>query len=222
MPVALALVIWKLLPDNPETAHFLTQPERDFIVRRLAEETGSGHGKTTNQDKIKKEHIIAGLSDWKSVGCRRHLLGKYLWCIRVSSSPTINKPPLWSRTHDTKHLLQIHSHGPNSDRRSRLHVRKSPAAHHPCLCFRFHPHPNLRVDVGRQTHALTLYHCGLQYRIHRLHRTARNSTSEVPGPHLRLSFPCGRWSVLSPSSASYPGSPTRSPHLLSALSAWRS
>ncbi|KAF2271751.1 MFS general substrate transporter [Westerdykella ornata] len=65
IPVALALVIWKILPDSPETASFLKQEERDFLVRRLAEETGSGHGRVTNQDKINKKHIVAGLSDWK-------------------------------------------------------------------------------------------------------------------------------------------------------------
>ncbi|KAF2267142.1 MFS general substrate transporter [Lojkania enalia] len=65
IPVAMALVIWKILPDSPETASFLTQEERDFLVNRLAEETGSGHGKVTNQDKIQTHHIKAGLSDWK-------------------------------------------------------------------------------------------------------------------------------------------------------------
>ncbi|KAJ4350423.1 uncharacterized protein N0V89_009044 [Didymosphaeria variabile] len=65
IPVALALVIWKVLPDSPETASFLKQSERDFLVRRLAEETGSGHGRVTNQDKMGKKFIIAGLSDWK-------------------------------------------------------------------------------------------------------------------------------------------------------------
>jgi MFS family permease len=65
VPVGLALVIWKILPDSPETASFLTQKERDFLVQRLADETGSGHGRVTNQDKITKKHIVAGLSDWK-------------------------------------------------------------------------------------------------------------------------------------------------------------
>ena len=65
VPVALATVIWKVLPDSPETARFLTQPERDFLVRRLADETGSGRGHVTNQDKMGKKYIIAGLSDWK-------------------------------------------------------------------------------------------------------------------------------------------------------------
>lgn len=65
VPVGLALVIWKILPDSPETATFLTQPEREILVHRLANETGSGHGQVTNQDKVTKRHIIAGLSDWK-------------------------------------------------------------------------------------------------------------------------------------------------------------
>lgn len=65
IPVGLALIIWKILPDSPEAASFLTQHERDFLVRRLAEETGSGHGRVTNQDKMEKKFIIAGLSDWK-------------------------------------------------------------------------------------------------------------------------------------------------------------
>ncbi|KAF1837695.1 MFS general substrate transporter [Decorospora gaudefroyi] len=65
IPVALALVIWKILPDNPETAKFLTQPERDLLVRRLADDSGSGQGVTTNSDKIGKKQIMAGLKDWK-------------------------------------------------------------------------------------------------------------------------------------------------------------
>lgn len=65
IPVALSLVIWKLLPDSPETARFLTQAERDFLVKRLADETGSGHGRVTNQDKMDRKFIKAGLTDWK-------------------------------------------------------------------------------------------------------------------------------------------------------------
>jgi len=65
IPVALSLIIWKVLPDSPETAKFLTQPERDLLVRRLANDTSSGAGQTTNTDKIDKTHILAGLSDWK-------------------------------------------------------------------------------------------------------------------------------------------------------------
>lgn len=65
IPVALSLIIWKILPDSPETANFLTQAERDLLVRRLQNDSHAGQGKTTNNDKIGKEHILAGLSDWK-------------------------------------------------------------------------------------------------------------------------------------------------------------
>lgn len=65
IPVFLSLFIWKILPDSPETAKFLTQPERDLLVRRLQNDSSHGSGKTTNSDKIGKKHIIAGLSDWK-------------------------------------------------------------------------------------------------------------------------------------------------------------
>ncbi|KAH7383871.1 major facilitator superfamily domain-containing protein [Pyrenochaeta sp. MPI-SDFR-AT-0127] len=65
IPIALSLIIWKILPDSPETAKFLTQAERDLLVRRLANDSGSGQGRATNNDKITKQHIFAGLSDWK-------------------------------------------------------------------------------------------------------------------------------------------------------------
>ncbi|KAL5118785.1 hypothetical protein ACEQ8H_003288 [Pleosporales sp. CAS-2024a] len=65
IPVALSLIMWKILPDSPETAKFLTQPERDLLVRRLANDISTGGGRTTNEDQIGKKHIIAGLSDWK-------------------------------------------------------------------------------------------------------------------------------------------------------------
>jgi MFS family permease len=65
IPVALALITWKILPDSPETAKFLTQPERDLLVSRLSNDSGSGQGQATNSDKISKEQILTGLSDWK-------------------------------------------------------------------------------------------------------------------------------------------------------------
>ena len=65
IPVFLSLFIWKILPDSPETASFLTQRERDYLVNRLSEDPGTGTGRVTNQDKMEKKHIIAGLSDWK-------------------------------------------------------------------------------------------------------------------------------------------------------------
>lgn len=57
--------IWKVLPDSPETAHFLTKEEKEFIINRLALETGTGHGRVTNADKINKRLIFAAFKDWK-------------------------------------------------------------------------------------------------------------------------------------------------------------
>jgi hypothetical protein len=63
--VALSFVIWKILPDNPETARFLNKQEKEYIINRLALETGSGHGRVTNNDKIKMHHIWAAFKEYK-------------------------------------------------------------------------------------------------------------------------------------------------------------
>lgn len=68
MPIFLSLFIWKLLPDSPETARFLTKHEKEFIINRLALETGSGHGRVTNADKIQLHHILAAFKEWKIWG----------------------------------------------------------------------------------------------------------------------------------------------------------
>ncbi len=52
----MSFVIWKVLPDNPETARFLTNKEKEFIINR-ALETGSGHGRVTNVDRIRLHHV---------------------------------------------------------------------------------------------------------------------------------------------------------------------
>ena len=65
VPVALSLVIWRLLPDSPETARFLTKHEKEYIVNRLALETGSGHGRVTNADKMDRSYIWAAFKEWK-------------------------------------------------------------------------------------------------------------------------------------------------------------
>lgn len=65
MPVTLSFAIYFILPDNPETARFLTKTEKEFIINRLALETGSGKGRVTNSDRIRLHHIIAALKEWK-------------------------------------------------------------------------------------------------------------------------------------------------------------
>src|SRR5687768_6058669 len=65
VPVVFSFFVWKILPDSPETAKFLTQRERDILVHRLSYDPASGQGRVTNSDKIGKKEILAGLSDWK-------------------------------------------------------------------------------------------------------------------------------------------------------------
>ncbi|KAL1954411.1 hypothetical protein VTO42DRAFT_1181 [Malbranchea cinnamomea] len=65
VPVALSVPVWFFLPDSPERASFLTPAERQFVVDRLAFETGSGQGKVTNNDKITVKHVVSAFKDWK-------------------------------------------------------------------------------------------------------------------------------------------------------------
>ena len=64
--LVLSFVIWKLLPDSPETAKFLTKHEKEYIINRLALETGSGRGRVTNSDKITMKHIWNALKEYKT------------------------------------------------------------------------------------------------------------------------------------------------------------
>ncbi|KAH7109889.1 major facilitator superfamily domain-containing protein [Dendryphion nanum] len=65
VPVATSFVVWKILPDSPETAKFLDARERKFVVDRIAEETGSGEGRVTNTDKIRFHHVVSAFKEWK-------------------------------------------------------------------------------------------------------------------------------------------------------------
>lgn len=65
VPIAISFVIWKVLPDSPETASFLEKHEKEFIINRLALETGSGHGRVTNADRIRPFHVLEAFKEWK-------------------------------------------------------------------------------------------------------------------------------------------------------------
>lgn len=65
VPVAVSFVLYFILPDSPETARFLTNDEKEFLINRLALETGSGKGRVTNTDRITFAHIKAAFSEWK-------------------------------------------------------------------------------------------------------------------------------------------------------------
>ncbi len=46
-------------------AKFLTPEQKQFIVSRLQVETGSGHGRVTNEDPLQKRFIVAAFKEWK-------------------------------------------------------------------------------------------------------------------------------------------------------------
>ncbi|KAF2773993.1 MFS general substrate transporter [Teratosphaeria nubilosa] len=66
IPISLSGVVLFFLPDSPETAKFLTKKEKEFLINRLALETGSGHGRVTNSEKIKPKLVFAALKDYKA------------------------------------------------------------------------------------------------------------------------------------------------------------
>ncbi|KAH9822116.1 Major Facilitator Superfamily [Teratosphaeria destructans] len=66
IPISLSGVVLIFLPDSPETAKFLTKREKEFLINRLALETGSGHGRVTNSEKIKPKLVFAALKDYKA------------------------------------------------------------------------------------------------------------------------------------------------------------
>ncbi|KIV99683.1 uncharacterized protein PV09_08674 [Verruconis gallopava] len=65
VPVAISFTLWRVLPDSPETAKFLNEQEKKFIIERIANETGSGEGRVTNCDKIRPHHVLNAFKEWK-------------------------------------------------------------------------------------------------------------------------------------------------------------
>lgn len=64
-PILVSFTLYFLLPDNPETAKFLTREEREFVAFRLAYQPGSTQVRVANTDKMTWNYIKAGFSDWK-------------------------------------------------------------------------------------------------------------------------------------------------------------
>jgi MFS family permease len=65
VPILCSTCMWFFLPDSPETAKFLHKHEKEFIINRLALETGSGTGRVTNADRIKPRHVWDAIKEWK-------------------------------------------------------------------------------------------------------------------------------------------------------------
>ena len=63
--MTVSFILWAILPDKPETAKFLTPHEKEFIINRVAIETGTSHGHVTNADRITWQHVKNGFSEWR-------------------------------------------------------------------------------------------------------------------------------------------------------------
>lgn len=53
------------LPDYPETAKFLTEEERRFIVHRLRHDGGTKTGEVGTHEKFNWRYLRAALCDWR-------------------------------------------------------------------------------------------------------------------------------------------------------------
>lgn len=63
--VVVGCSLYWTLPDSPQTASFLTQEERDFIIRRLRQDAGTAAGQVRTDDGFQWQYLRAALSDWK-------------------------------------------------------------------------------------------------------------------------------------------------------------
>lgn len=61
LTVLVALIAYVYLSDKPETAKWINEKEREFIVERLRKDIGKAQIKSTD---INKKQIYATLKDW--------------------------------------------------------------------------------------------------------------------------------------------------------------
>ena len=54
-----------ILPDSPETAKFLTEEERQTIIRRLRQDAGTPAGQVETKEPFQWRFVRAAFLDWK-------------------------------------------------------------------------------------------------------------------------------------------------------------
>lgn len=65
LTVVIGVFVPWMLPDSPETASFLTEEEKAFIIRRLQQDAGTAAGKVQTNEGYKWSSLKAALTDWK-------------------------------------------------------------------------------------------------------------------------------------------------------------
>lgn len=196
-PIAVSFCLYFILPDKPETASFLTKEEREFVINRIALYTGSGHGRTTNADKVEWKFIRAAFSEWKiwgaiipfwacsigTYGCKSQFVQLLLW---------FPVQLLLSRLTFTR----SHCNGPNNCQADGLHVGERSAYDDSYLRRWYDRDSHRGFLVGLLSTAHTLHHGRLLNRGGWLHWRTGHSAPQTPRGHLLFLVPHRHRSLL--------------------------
>lgn len=187
-PVVCAVFVWFLLPDQPETASFLSQPEREFVIHRLATETGSGAGKVTNSDRIQWRHIKDAFLEWKvwlaMVIYSAVSIGIYGF---TSTVPMVVEQLGYSSANAQLMTIPVCHHPLNSRRKKT--DRKGVYSSHDWRA-------GLRVLVRLPSRTQHVHLGRLPHRISRLHRPTRHPTYTLGRGDLFLPVSDCHWVIL--------------------------
>ncbi|KAK5173938.1 uncharacterized protein LTR77_002619 [Saxophila tyrrhenica] len=65
LSVLTGIAVFFILPDSPESAGWLNQREKQFLRRRLDQDSGTREGRVASTEKFQLKYLIAALTDWK-------------------------------------------------------------------------------------------------------------------------------------------------------------
>jgi MFS family permease len=65
LTVTVACTLPWSLPDSPERASFLSEGEKNYINRRLEQDSGTKSGTVRTKDSFKWKYLVAALTEWK-------------------------------------------------------------------------------------------------------------------------------------------------------------
>jgi sugar phosphate permease len=63
--VVVGATLYWILPDSPQTAGWLEPWEQQYLINRLAQDSGTKGGRVQTAEKFQWRYIIAALTDWK-------------------------------------------------------------------------------------------------------------------------------------------------------------
>lgn len=63
--VVVGATLYWILPDSPQTASWLEPWEQQYLINRLAQDSGTKGGRVQTAEKFQWRYIIAALTDWK-------------------------------------------------------------------------------------------------------------------------------------------------------------